>query len=142
MVWFTHQKRRGKIQTVENHVHQGLSKVFVFYTYSSWLLHKSTQIVQVLLMSTHFSISGIHTSGDRTSGVSPVVRLVSPEFWCSEKIAYRERDNQYIILTTLTLKTSHRPWVLKSKNVFAPQPIPKREFRFRTLYKNLVLVIL
>ena len=31
----THQKRRGKIQTGENHVRQGLSKVFVFFTYSS-----------------------------------------------------------------------------------------------------------
>ena len=40
LVWFTHQKRRGKIQTGENHVHQGLSKVFVFYTYSRWALIK------------------------------------------------------------------------------------------------------
>ena len=39
LVWFTHQKRRGKIQTGENHVHQGLSKVFVFYTYSSIYLN-------------------------------------------------------------------------------------------------------
>ena len=35
LVWFTHRKRRGEIQTGENNVHQGLSKVFVFYTYSS-----------------------------------------------------------------------------------------------------------
>ena len=33
LIWFAIQKRRGKIQTGENHVHQGLSKVFVFYTY-------------------------------------------------------------------------------------------------------------
>ena len=38
LVWFTHQKRRGEIQTGENHVHQGLSKVFVFYTYSRYTL--------------------------------------------------------------------------------------------------------
>ena len=31
---YTHQKRRGKIQTGENHVRQGLSKVFVFYIHS------------------------------------------------------------------------------------------------------------
>ena len=41
LVWFTHhvthQKRREKIQTGENHVHQGFSKVFVFYTYFSSL---------------------------------------------------------------------------------------------------------
>ena len=37
LVWFTHKKRRGKIQTGEKPVHQGLSKVFVFYTYSSKL---------------------------------------------------------------------------------------------------------
>ena len=36
LFWFTHQKRRGKIQTGGNHVHQGLSKVFVFFTYSRW----------------------------------------------------------------------------------------------------------
>ena len=30
----THQKRRGKIQTGENRVRQGLSKVFVFFNYS------------------------------------------------------------------------------------------------------------
>ena len=35
LIWFTIQKRRGKIQAGDNHVHQGLSKVFVFYTYSS-----------------------------------------------------------------------------------------------------------
>ena len=35
LIWFAIQKRRGKIQKGENHVHQGLSKVFVFYTYSS-----------------------------------------------------------------------------------------------------------
>ena len=35
LIWFTIQKRRGKIQTGEYHVHQGLSKVFVFYTYST-----------------------------------------------------------------------------------------------------------
>ena len=34
LIWFTIQKRRGKIQTGENYVHQGLSKVFLFYTYS------------------------------------------------------------------------------------------------------------
>ena len=45
----THQKRRGKIQTGENHVRQGLSKVFVFFTYS-------TTISQTWINRCHFSI--------------------------------------------------------------------------------------
>ena len=31
-----HLEIKREIQTRENHVHQGLSKVFVFYTYSRW----------------------------------------------------------------------------------------------------------
>ena len=49
LVWFTHQKRRGKIQTGENHVHQGLSKVFVFYTYSCSIVTKA----ELLLLKSH-----------------------------------------------------------------------------------------
>ena len=39
---YTLQKRRGKIQTGENHVRQGLSKVFVFFIHSSGPIPKSS----------------------------------------------------------------------------------------------------
>ena len=50
LIWFAIQKRRGKIQTGESHVHQGLSKIFVFYTYSSCFFTLQFYVVSVYII--------------------------------------------------------------------------------------------
>ena len=71
LIWFTIQKRRGKIQIGEIHVHQGLSKVFVFYTYSNhpvvrfWVKYQKLSKVEIIQIPFTYILGKINKNYDR-----------------------------------------------------------------------------
>ena len=112
---FVSRKWSGKIQTGENHVRQGLSKVFVFFIHSSWTFTTFTcMFIHPNLFTNAISITQRFILKERITNWTLLTILIANAFSCIIK----RTCSCTLAFWTILISITGRAWLAfyRSKN--------------------------